>query len=289
MVNSLVTHSHQGWTDTVPALTPGSHVAVLVDKNADLVGIDGRMAGLELRDTLVVLWPGRTSLIFLFRKPVPVGVTVAAQVLATGSGGINIAACRVEGTEIITTHSRGNTTAFPKRREKTVEEYREKFVIEFFDELGRHSSVEAPTKDEVQALAALGSDLESLLSCSVPFTLPTSHKRQDEFESVERTGRWPANVVLVHSGSCTLETCEPTCPVSILDTQSGVTGGGSPTLNSEVGRTAISTRAHNPRTPNQTGSVCNYGDEGGASRFFPRFKDEAELHGWITRLVTPTG
>ncbi len=58
-------------------------------------GYRGAPGGREFRATLLVLRSGpSSSYIFLFRKP-PIA-TVAEQVLATGTGGINIAACRVE-------------------------------------------------------------------------------------------------------------------------------------------------------------------------------------------------
>jgi len=54
--------------------------------------------------------------IILARKPL-IG-TVAANVLAHGTGGINIDGCRV-GTESVSTHSRGTNGAFPKRPGET--------------------------------------------------------------------------------------------------------------------------------------------------------------------------
>ena len=74
-------------------LPPGAHVAVLA--NDATVGIEGRLAGLYLRDTTLVFRPGPTSgFVLLFRKPLA-EATVAAQVLATGTGAMNINACRV--------------------------------------------------------------------------------------------------------------------------------------------------------------------------------------------------
>lgn len=69
-------------------------------------------------------------------------------------------------------------------------------------------------------------------------------------------GRWPANLLLDEAGS------------ALLDAQSGEVQRGSFRRNSEVDRNAISTTAHNPRNPNRTDSVCDYGDSGGASRMF---------------------
>ena len=57
----------------------------------------------------------------LCRKPLS-EKTIAANVLKWGTGGINIDGCRV-GTEVVSTHSRGNNTASPSRpTEKKVED-----------------------------------------------------------------------------------------------------------------------------------------------------------------------
>lgn len=56
------------------------------------------------------------------RKPLAKGMTVAANVLAHGTGAINIDVCRV-GDEVVETHSRGSSEAHAKRPgEKTVSE-----------------------------------------------------------------------------------------------------------------------------------------------------------------------
>lgn len=66
--HALVTHARRGWQDEVHDLHPGAHVAVFAD-NAD-AGIEGRLVGLELRDTLLVLRSGpKANFIFLFRVP----------------------------------------------------------------------------------------------------------------------------------------------------------------------------------------------------------------------------
>jgi len=97
LMTSLVTHARPGWVDAVPALHPGSHLAVFGD-NAD-VGIEGRLAGLELRDTLLVLRAGPTaSFIFLFRVPVA-EPTVADQMAATATGALHVDACRIATAE----------------------------------------------------------------------------------------------------------------------------------------------------------------------------------------------
>jgi DNA modification methylase len=79
-------------------------------------------------------------------------------------------------------------------------------------------------------------------------------------------GRWPPNLLLSHSPDCADE-CAADCPVAELDRQSGVRTSG-----------------RTPPKPHQGGggyeggwrgasTVC-HGDSGGASRFFPTFRQE---------------
>jgi hypothetical protein len=70
-------------------LPPGAHVALFGDVP---LCMEARRVGFEVRDTLLML--GSTYLsAFLLRKPVA-EATVAAQVVATGTGALNIDACR---------------------------------------------------------------------------------------------------------------------------------------------------------------------------------------------------
>jgi DNA modification methylase len=72
-------------------------------------------------------------------------------------------------------------------------------------------------------------------------------------------GRWPANVVLSHSPECN-GTCDASCPVRLLDEQSGErksTGGGRNNGDKYGGGYA----------PPGVDAI-GYGDTGGASRFF---------------------
>ena len=229
----LVADAGSAWTRSVEKLLPGSHVAVFADAQPDLVGLAGRLAGLELRDTLVVIRSGPAlGLVLLFRKPIA-EATLAEQVWATGTGALNLGACRVETAETITTHSRGYTMAHPATRDKHV--------------------------------------------------LP-GRRRQDLVEPNERNGRWPPNVVLVHGPECQRD-CESTCPVKLLDEQSGFSTSSKP---GEVFRRkdhATGSMSGSLGAPRGIPEVA-YGDAGGASRFYPQFKDESELRVWVERLIS---
>lgn len=113
-------------------------------------------------------------------------------------------------------------------------------------------------------------------------------------------GRWPAHLVLSHNAECG-ETCVESCPVRMLDEQSGVLKSGA-------------RKGFYPTAPSPVYGVYNgvskevAGSEGGASRFFyvakgstsekaaglegrnthPTVKSIALMR-WLCRLITPPG
>jgi hypothetical protein len=55
-------------------------------------------------------------------------------------------------------------------------------------------------------------------------TAPTSiamNADETKFATTHAGGRWPTNVVFVHRNKCRRPTCEPACPVTVLDLRSG--------------------------------------------------------------------
>ena len=121
-------------------------------------------------------------------------------------------------------------------------------------------------------------------------------------------GRWPSNVVLLHSPACSDLECAEGCAASELDRQSGVlTSGANPARRgSDKFRDACGEFAGQAECTVHRGA-----DSGGASRFFPVFKYQAKattaerpklpdgtawptvkplpLIRWLVRLVTPPG
>lgn len=103
-------------------------------------------------------------------------------------------------------------------------------------------------------------------------------------------GRFPSNLILLHSPSCvrggeenTEQYCEPSCPVYMLDKQSGVLTSGvdcvrrKPALGSYNG-------GHTGKLA--AGAVqITYGDSGGASRYFYQAGTEDELDTYLEALV----
>jgi site-specific DNA-methyltransferase (adenine-specific) len=126
------------WTAVLRVLKPGGHcVAFSGTRTYHDMATAIAGAGFEIRDQLAWIYGSGfpkshnigdgwgTALkpawepICLARKPL-IG-TVAANVQAHGTGAINVDGCRVEGTETITTHSRGDAEHFAKRPgERTV-------------------------------------------------------------------------------------------------------------------------------------------------------------------------
>ena len=196
----------------------------------------------------------------LARKPI--AGTVAANVLAHGTGALNIDGCRVACD--------GGSPSAARREEMNKRGTR--------------------ARDGV-----IGSENR------------TSFERETQPRPGEALGRWPANVVLSHAETCSDE-CDPVCPVAALDAQSGNRPSGFPTK----GTASVTSASYRAAAPAQGRSLVGYGDEGGASRFFPVFHPfgyfgkaksksqrggenrhptvkNVELMRWLVRLVTPRG
>jgi hypothetical protein len=91
--SAIILYPKPGWAKTVlQEVSPGAHVAVLTALTDP--PLEGRRAGLVMRDSLLVIAPHQAWTLFLFRSPLRED-TVAANVLIHGVGGIHIAACHV--------------------------------------------------------------------------------------------------------------------------------------------------------------------------------------------------
>lgn len=124
-------------------------------------------------------------------------------------------------------------------------------------------------------------------------------------------GRWPANVALAHGEDCD-EQCQVGCPVTELDAQSGTLKSGKrlPTHKRSKQRMGESGIYGASADPSEDALTETYGDQGGASRFYPTFRYQAKapaaerpkvngvmhptvkplaLMQWLVRLVTSEG
>jgi len=188
--------------------------------------------------------------ILVFRKPLK-EKTIAAQVLATGTGGVNIDECRVSTNEALGRNNNARTSGTS-------------YVVQ---------------------------------------------RQQMRIDNSAGKGRWPANILLVHSDGCKIVgtkrvpapvinrftdgmkpfgegaghsftseqtgdtdgmeeipiyECEDGCPVKMLDEQSGQSKSPATYARSAEGNNK------------STGSISlNYGDAGGASRFFGQIQPDA--------------
>jgi len=245
-------------------LLPGAYIALVTQDIGHILSL--RRAGWTLRDTLTVVGSNSCLSVFLFRAPLGAD-TLAANVLQFGVGALNIDGCRV------------------------------RWQSEADREAGKPGSM--PGEQD-----------------KIFHTVDRSHLDPEEKQNT--IGRWPANLVFIHSPSCRIVgttsapapqinrydglrfciegtgaytstgggtedvpvwECSPECPLHELDAQSGISR--SPTTPVVRDR---------PSTFNAAATLSvsrPYGDVGGASRYYPQFKDEQALLAWFTDLLTP--
>ena len=87
-----------------------------------------------------------------------------------------------------------------------------------------------------------------------------------EFEpqEMDRGGRWPSNLELIHSPDCTDDQCVPMCPVQMLGDQAGERSAGGNIVDAQSEPMANIYSGRFNRQRNYEG----YGDDGSAARFF---------------------
>jgi len=277
----LVTRAGPGWAEKLETLPPGDHVAVLTGTCA--TGIVGRLAGLELRDAIAVLLPGPgVGLVFLFRKPI-VEPTLAAQVLATGTGGLNIGACRV------------GLTGGTKRSGQAPRDLREDGVQDR-STIGR----EFRTGHTVVELFGTGRWPPNVL------LVHGEGCQRVGTRQVQGNGHWPKARKTGgistggHAGQDDLDerhadetvpdwVCEERCPVPRLDALSGdrpstMTGRADPSVAHAHPSDAESPHQLYGKGMGAAGTRV-YADSGGASRFYPQFESLDDLQAWLANLV----
>ena len=286
---SLIVEGKPGWSGDVGLLVPGAHVAVLTPDPE--VGIEGRCAGLELRDTLAVLRAGpTTSFVILFRKPVKES-TVADQVTATGTGALNVSGCRV-AADLSEFFSK--TTGKPRSGAGHAKGYGMEGVFGGDaanppNEAGRWPSnlviVHGPECRRIGERRVHG-DARGHCPEAV------GGRRPGGFGNVGAARGEPKPNARVYGDGDGLETvvaweCELGCPVALLDGQSGETV--SKAAHRGQGYSAAGSNEGWKRAAHDSydSTVRGHNDAGGASRFYPQFESDAELYAWIHRLINP--
>ena len=252
-------------------LAPGSYFALL-SSDAE-AGIAGRFAGLELRDTILVLRPGPTvGFLFLFRMPLP--GTVIDQVAKTGTGVLNIAACRVASGDPIpmfeTSSGRkliGRSSEYVvTRTNEARRDGRWPTNVVFIHEEGCQ---EMGTR-RIKRGGGLKRTFYGVKTGSV-------YGQYGELKTPQYGGE--LGIEAIPSW-----TCVSGCPVALLDNQSGqrpstLTGRADPT------QTHSNPGDNHGNSLFGGGNSSVYADSGGASRFFPQFRNEAALLEWVERLT----
>ena len=238
-------------------MIPGQHIC-LAAKGPEAI-LWSLSRGLEHRDTLLVLMSGSSCLLLhLFRVPLQES-TVAAQVLATGTGALWIDGSRVRTTESLNGGAwvdlpgaeRSATAAGMLAAGKTVgRDYRQPS--------GRWPPnlllVHHPECRELGVRKVKGLGIGSVKKQSAK---ENDGNLGPAFGDESRQAGTPMICYADPDGLETVQSwdCHPSCPVGVLDRQSGA-------LQSGV-----------------------YGGIGGASRFYPQFTSLAECLDWVNRLI----
>ncbi len=245
------------WRECFRVLKPGAHLLSFGGPSTfDLFALGLRIAGFECRDSIASHHIGPSwEPVWVFRKPLAES-TVTKQVLATGTGALNIDACRVSlrGIEDHTTAGvrasriyASNVPATPHFPNPLQAERAERGLNPRYSPSGRW-----------------------------PSNLVLSHSEHCRIAGAEPE----------------LYICATGCPAAALDEQSGV----SVSKAAHRGRALSSPGSITGfgRSRDYESTVRGHDDAGGASRFFSCFETEGagrslNLMRYLVKLVTPQG
>jgi len=276
-VRGLVTLAQPGWEDEARKLVPGAHVVLLTDYPHK--AIEGRLLGLELRDTLLVLRPGPISgFVFLFRVPIAES-TVAAQALATGTGGINVDGCRVKHANAADLESHKAMVAAIKAKGGSMANSWKNSS----DLAGANDVKEGGRWPPNVLLVHAGCRRTGEARIEGHKGYPngpggSSSQFSQKGTPTTRTGSWEGHADADGKETITTWECELGCPVSLLDEMSGNLTTNPGTVTKKMASMGYHGGSGSERQVQ--------GDTGGASRFYPQFEDEHELLAWLTKLIT---
>ena len=243
-------------------LREGEHLVIMANPTSvDQVGFAARRAGYEVRDCFSIQMPCSTCIMgLLCRKPF--GATLTEQVVRSGSGALDIDAGRIDldagdpnmrpnaknhdinptNPVCYSSHGVGRTGDMGYHNSKG------RFPANFLLVHGPDCVCEGTRK--VRGATGNGDAPIGEHGKLVPLRRGTFVSRTNA-EGLEEIPKWD---------------CQPDCPVRILDLQSGV--GKSPESYMKA-TTTSNVHAYGAGIGQVAGSVSeNYGDEGGASRFF---------------------
>jgi hypothetical protein len=266
-------------------MLPGEHL-IVIGREAD--AIEARRAGLHLRDTLLILLPGVTTLFaYLFRQRLE--GTVAENVLRYGCGGLNIDGCRVttsaqdaEALAMCTTPGSGRMYA----SSPPIGTFTRSSSSGALDTTkGRWPTnlllVHGPSCSEVGTKVVKGSGVN----------LPEHRQNASWSKGTFAQDAWTKTSMkrscvghVRPDGTETVKAwdCQPDCPVGLLDEQSGMRPGMPFQQNRNPDP---SKRGWSGGWADSSPDFPGYGDSGGASRFYPQFANLPEALAWLQRLV----
>jgi site-specific DNA-methyltransferase (adenine-specific) len=248
------------WDAAYRALKPGGYMLVFAgSRTVDLMGLSIRLAGFDIRDTLT--WITAAG----FPKATDLGKMIDKADNATR-----------EHPDTPATAESARWTGWATALKPT----QEPIIV-----------ARKPFKGSVTAnVRAHGTGAFNIDATRVPFRNAADEEeskgknRHADFDSkignnnvygdytmmtarnYDPPGRWPSNTLLTHAPTCTDEHCDPGCPITVLDSQSGIRPGG--TYPAARGQAVATSFASGQRTE---GGPRSMGDIGGASRFFPTF------------------
>lgn len=336
------------WRELSRVLKPGGYVLTFGGTRTwDIISIGARVAGFEYRDTLPDIFPDLPGLLWMQSMGMPHGLDISKAIdKDLGVERKVVGSYRVGGNALTPTKEKGGTyvTGAPNspvgELQRTVAGSEEAAVWE-----GWHTNLkpawepilvfrkplEGTIVENIRkwGTGAINIDGTRIYTDWNEADRPDSwkasgHSKKPEAEKIAAPpgigitlhpkGRWPPNVVMVHSPACQQFSertwgCVEGCPVLALDGQSGVTTSGA--MKREVG--AYEGKSTTSFLRGQSGPSNQHGGSGGASRFFPQFtpffytgkatKRETTLDGevennhptkkpvalmaWLVRLVTP--
>lgn len=262
-----------GWATKVQGLPPGSVVLVLEGDP-----FEGRRAGLEVRDSLLIAGAEGISVVMVFRVPIEES-TVVAQVLKTGTGALYIDGCRImtskdDAEAMLRCNSSGSGRM-----------YASSSPIGTFTRSSSSGALDTSKGRWPTNLVFI--HREACVRSGVRKVRGDARQgggtRPGGFGDVgaaKGAGQPNAPGHAAPDGLETVSTweCAHGCLVAALDEQSGDrrSAGLYPTSYS-----------HSEGYHGRIGLVQGplYEDVGGASRFYPQHTDESELRQWLTRLV----
>lgn len=273
MHSAALIAARPAWSERLnERLHPGAHVILLTSDEYE--SIEARRAGFELRDTLLLLWPQMTSFAFLLRVPLP--GTTTDQVDDTGTGMLNVAACRIGLTT--ETHSSG-----PHKPRNTMI----KGMVG-----GTETIAHAHGRWPANACFIHGPACQRVGEARIDGHKGypngpggSSSQFSQKGTATTRTSAWQGHADADGKETVAVWECQDNCPAKLLDAQSGVLKSGTFNQASRKAANAIYGKFDGYKDPKQYEA-----SSGGASRFYPQFASPWELLDWLRALVgVPAG